>query len=354
MSKSYKQLSKYDRDEIEYFLNKWYSFRKIWRIIKRPWSTISREVKLNIQKLWVDKWKYIWGKAHHKYYVRKKYAKKDSLKIIKNMKLKEYIDNQLVVNHLSPEQISWLLLNKKIFTYVSKGSIYKYIRSVYGRKIEAELNLELVKRKKKSKKLLKVTSLENRIFIDQRPNYINEREYYWDWEWDFIVSWRGGKHALLVLYERKSKFILIRRVKTRSIEEVHEVLHNMIAHLLNFNSLTLDNDISFRRHEELAKLLNTNIYFCFPYRSWEKWWVEYANRLIRRFIPKWDDISLYTDDELNYIEVIINNMPRKWLQFKTPLEIMLENNQLKPWFIDYPNTDKYDYPCRKDYHLRFR
>ena len=354
MRKTYKQLTKYDRDEIEYFLEKWYSNRKIWKIMKRSWSTISREINNNIEKKWQNVWKYIWEKAQHKYYVRKKYAKRLSLKIIKNMKLKEYIDNQLVVNHLSPEQISWLLLNEKIFTYVSKTSIYKYIRSVYGRKIEEELNLGLIKRKKKSKKLVKVINLENRIFIDQRPNYINEREYYWDWEWDFIISWKDWKHSLLVLYERKSKFILVRRVKTRSIEEVHIVLHDMVCHLLNFNSLTLDNDISFQKHEELAKILKTNIYFCFPYHSWEKGWVEYANRLIRRFIPKWDDISLYTDDELNYIEVIINNIPRKWLWFKTPLEIMIENNQFKPWFFDYPNTQKNNYPCWKDYHLRFR
>lgn len=357
--KRYVHLSRYERKEIEYFLNKKYSFRKIWEILWRPHTTISREIQRNRQRIWKWKWEkklweYIWVKAQQKYYVRKKYSKRESLKILKDMKLKEYIEHQLIKKHLSPEQVSGLLFDHKVLSYVSKNSIYKYIRSVYGRKIEAELNLELIKRKKKSKKLLKVTNLENRIFIDQRPNYINERLYYWDWEWDFIVSWKDGKHSLLVLYERKSKFILVRRVKTRSIEEVHNVLHTMISPILNFNSLTLDNDISFRKHEELAEILHSNIYFCFPYRSWEKWWVEYANRLIRRFIPKWDDISLYTDDELNYIEVTINNMPRKWHGYKTPLEVMNENNQFKPWFEQYPNTMKYEYPCWKDYHLRFR
>lgn len=133
-----------------------------------------------------------------------------------------------------------------------------------------------------------------------------------------------------MLYERKSRFILIRRLKTRSIEEVHHLLETMILHLLNFNSLTLDNDIAFRRHEELAELLNTDIYFCFPYRSWEKGGVENANRMIRRYIPKGADISQYSDDEIREIEVRLNNMPRQILGFQTALECMLENNQFKP------------------------
>lgn len=337
--KRYKHLERWERKEIQYYLKKWYSIRKIGGILERSHSSVSREINRNKLTKWDYEWKYIWVKAQHKYYVRKKYAKCKSLKIIQNMKLKAYIDNQLK-RWLSPNEISWQILREDILTPVSKNSIYKYIHSPYGRKIEAELNMEYKKKKLKSQKATKVTQLENRIFIDQRPNYIDDREFYGDWEWDFIVSWKGWKHALLVLYERKSRFILVRRIKTRSIEEVHTLLSTMILHLLNFNSLTLDNDIAFRRHEELAKLLNTNVYFCFPYRSWEKWWVEYSNRLIRRFIPKWDDISLYTDTEIQEIEVRLNNTPREILQFQTPLEVMLENNQFKPGFLEYPNTNR--------------
>jgi len=331
-----KYLVSCERKEIEYYLNKWYSFRKIWRILKRPHTTISREIERNSIKNWNDEWKYIWVKAQHKYYVRKKYAKKSSLKIIKNMKLKSYIDKQLK-KWLSPNEISGLLIREDILEPISKNSIYKYIRSPYWREIEYELNLEYKKRKTKSQ-ANKVIKLKNRIFIDQRPNYINKREYYWDWEWDFIVSWKWWKHSLLVLHERKSRFVLIRKLKTRSIEEVHTLLETMILHLLNFNSLTLDNDIAFRRHEELSKKLNTDIYFCFPYHSWEKWGVEYSNRLIRQFIPKWADISKYSDDEIRKIEVLLNNRPRQILWFQTPLECMIENNQFKPWFLEYPNT----------------
>ena len=331
-----KYLNSWERKELEYYINKWYSFRKIWEILHRSHTTISREYRRNIMKWWVDEWKYIWKKAQHKYYVRKKYAKQDSMKIIQDMKLKEFVDHQLK-KWLSPNEISWIIIREDILTHISKSSIYKYIHSPYGRKLEYLLNLEYKKRKTKAQPN-KVIKLEDRIFIDQRPHYIDKREVYGDWEWDFIVSWKWGKHSLLVLHERKSRFMLVRRLKTRSIEEVHNLLESMILHLLNFNSLTLDNDIAFRRHKELWELLNTDIYFCFPYHSWEKGWVEYANRLIRRFIPKWSDISQYSDDEIQSIEVCLNNTPREILWFQSPLECMLENNQFKPGFLEYPNT----------------
>jgi IS30 family transposase len=44
----------------------------------------------------------------------------------------------------------------------------------------------------------------------------------------------------------------------------------MLQPIQNLNSLTLDNDIAFKRHTELAKLIGAPIYFCHPYHSWEK------------------------------------------------------------------------------------
>ena len=95
------------------------------------------------------------------------------------------------------------------------------------------------------------------------------------------------------------------------------------------NTLTLDNDIVFRKHRQLSRLLGAPIYFCHPYHSWEKGGVENSNKLIRQYIPKRSDISQYSDEYIRMVRDKLNNRPRKCLKYKTPLEIMKENHQMR-------------------------
>jgi IS30 family transposase len=89
-------------------------------------------------------------------------------------------------------------------------------------------------------------------------------------------------------------------------------------------SLTLDNGIENRQHEEIG----IPIYFCDPYSSWQKGGVENANKMIRRFIPKGSDISNYSDKEIAEIVRILNNKPRESLDYKTPYEVMIKHGLL--------------------------
>ena len=99
----------------------------------------------------------------------------------------------------------------------------------------------------------------------------------------------------------------------------------MKRRLRKMESLTLDNGIENRDHEKIG----TTTYFCDPYSSWQKGGVENSNKLIRRYIPKGANIDGYSDKYIQKIINIINNKPRKILNYKTPREIMIENNQLK-------------------------
>ena len=51
-------------------------------------------------------------------------------------------------------------------------------------------------------------------------------------------------------------------------------------------TITTDNDILLQKHKELEKLLGVKIYFCHPYRLWEKGTIENTNGAIRKYIPK--------------------------------------------------------------------
>ena len=316
--KLYKQIDKAERLEIDILLERGYSDAEIARVLGRDRSTIYRERKRNSVKA-----AYIPRKAQHKAYVRRKYAKYQAMCIVKDVKLREYIETKLLVDEWSPEQIAGRLALEANLAKVSAPTIYKYIRSPYGRQLEYELDLVKKKRRKsKAKRQRKVSALENRIFIDQRPKAASTRSQFGHWEADFIVSGKQyGSASLLVLHERVSRYTLIAKLTARTVSEVENAFIEALPFIGNFESLTLDNDIALQKHTRLSKLIQAPIYFCKPYHSWEKGGVENANRLIRRDIPKGCDIARFTNQDIWNIQHKLNNKPRKVLGYKTAKEV---------------------------------
>lgn len=318
---NYKHIGKIERMEIGILLRKGYRVSDIANEISRHPSTVYRELKRNSVA-----GSYQSAKADHKAYVRRRESKYQAMSIIKDMKLREFIETKLLIDDWSPEQIAGRLAQGIGFEPVSSPTIYKYIRSVYGRQLEYELDLAKQKRKKKHQK--KVTQFEGRVFIDKRPEAANDRSQYGHWEGDFIVSGKGyGNVSLLVLHERVSRYTLIARIDARTVKNVEDVLLECLPILGPIKSLTLDNDIAFRKHMELSELINAPVFFCQPYHSWEKGGIENANRLIRRYVPKGCDISQYTQREIWDIQHLINGKPRKILNYKTAREVYLTNRQ---------------------------
>lgn len=183
--------------------------------------------------------------------------------------------------------------------------------------------------KKYKGKNRKTAQLKDRIFIDIRPRIINKRQRFGDWEGDFIVSGKNGKGALLVLRERKARYTIIQKIESRNTDIINEYIYQLTGGLVCFNSLTIDNDISFKKHKQLSELLGCPVYFCHAYHSWEKGGIENENKLIRQYVPKRSDISQYTDEYIQEIQDKLNNRPRKCLKFKTSLEVMMGNKQFK-------------------------
>ena len=87
-------------------------------------------------------------------------------------------------------------------------------------------------------------------------------------------------------------------------------------------SITYDNGSENVLHEKVNQVLETNSYFCHPYHSWEKGTVENTNGLIRRFFPKKTDFNEVPDENIQSVEHLLNNRPRKCLNYLTPLEVI--------------------------------
>lgn len=280
----------------------------------RSVSTISDEIKRNS----VNK-KYDSHKANHKAYVRRHNASFRGKSIVRNADLRSFVEENLLDGQ-SPGGISGRLKHQeKSLPYVSKDTIYAYLRSPYGKIIGLKL-----KKKKRFKKRLKVTQLKDRVFIEKRPKIIEKRGRIGDLEGDFIVSGRDGKGALLTTEDRKGRHSFLEPVYDVSVDNVHKAFLKIKKRFPEMKSLTLDNDILFKMHKTLEILLGVKIYFCHPYHSWEKGSIENVNGYIRRYIPKGSDISQIDEEHIRLIEEKCNRRFMKCLNYKTPEEVLKE------------------------------
>lgn len=259
-------------------------------------------------------------KAKQKAYVRRYYAKYQGKKIVKDNNLRIFIDKELLLDQ-SPEGISGRLKNKleKGLPYVSKESIYRYLKSIHGRSIEAQL-----RKKKKKRTNKRVTgTLDGRTFIDKRPSSVNRRMRIGDAEFDFIVSGKGGKGILLVVVDRKLRVTFIEPIYIVTIKAVHATALKIKRRYAEWRTGTTDNDLLFARHRELEIELMIKIFFCHAYHSWEKGTVENTNGEIRKYFPKGSDVSLKTTSFFKDIEMKLNDRFMKCLKYRTPKEVLL-------------------------------
>jgi IS30 family transposase len=239
-------------------------------------------------------------------------------------RLREFVDGALSDGQ-SPEAISGRLkYQEKHLSYVSKDTIYRYLKSPYGKLIGIKW-----KKRIKPKRSKKVSKLKDRVFIDQRPKIIEKRGRVGDLEADFIVSGKSGKGILLTAVCRKLRTTFLELISDVSIDEVHRAFIRIKQRLPEMRTLTLDNDILFKMHKALEKLLAVKIYFCHPYHSWEKGSIENVNKEIRKFIPKGSNLSNYDKEFIQLIENHLNQRFMKCLEYKTPQEILNEYRKNK-------------------------
>lgn len=328
MGKGYKHITQLERDRIQALLDNNHSQKDIAKILKRNKGTISREIKRNRRKKHrlgnIIYGKYESTVANHKAYCKRYYAKYQGMNIEKNKLLKKYIVKRLK-EHQNPDEISGRMKKDKELFYASKTAIYDWLYSAYGQRYCKYLYSQKYDRKRRKQKKIKKVLIKYRTGIELRPQIINSNEEYGHCEADTIVSGKktGSKTALAVTYQRKAKYVSIRKISSLKPMLFNRALLDIKKEQL-ISSSTLDNGIENQWHYKL----DIPIYFCDPYSSWQKGGVENVNKMIRRYIPKGSNISQYSNKYVRMIEDIINNKPRKSLNYKTPKEVMIENNLL--------------------------
>ena len=66
------------------------------------------------------------------------------------------------------------------------------------------------------------------------------------------------------------------------------------------------------------------VYVAHPRSPWERGTNENTNRLIRQFFPKSTDFTKVSRKEIKRVQHLLNDRPRKTLNWRTPYEAMQE------------------------------
>ena len=252
-----------------------------------------------------------------------------------NRKLNEpmisVIKDKLTTEQWSPEQIVGYCNDEKI-NMVSHERIYQFIYQDKSEGGKLYMHLRVASkayRKRYGKKGGKRQIIKNKVSIEDRPDIINNRMRFGDWEIDTIVG-KDNRGAIVTIVERKSGFILIKKLNGKNAKELAKaVILIMLPFKFLVHSITADNGTEFAEHEHIARKLEAEFYFAHPYSSWERGLSEYSNRLVRQYIPKKTNFDEINKHYINEIQAKLNRRPRKKVNFKTPGMVFLSRFESK-------------------------
>lgn len=183
------------------------------------------------------------------------------------------------------------------------------------------------------------TKVAGGLSISKRPKEVLKRQEFGHWEGDLIVSRKGSLGAILTLVERKTRFVLARKLpdKTqgsviRALDSLERDLGGLFAKI--FHTLTFDNGSEFLDAESMKRSCIDlrdpggtrigEVYYAHPFCSGERGSNENANRMIRRKFPKGTDFANVSDEELRAHIDWINSYPRLLLKGRSSIQAFSE------------------------------
>lgn len=232
----------------------------------------------------------------------------------------------------SPEQIAHRLKKeypRDTTMHISSETIYEYIyvraRGTLREDLIASLRKPQRHRGQRRRRALLQGTLPNLLSIDERPAGVLTRRIPGHWESDLIVG-KEHKSALISLVERKFRYTILIRITSLDAEtfatKVSEVLNGLPKKLRR--TMTHDNGKEIAKAFDIETKTGIRVYVAHPRSPWERGTNENTNGLIREFFPKGTDFRTVTDDEVMYVQELLNSRPRKTLDWATPSEVLLE------------------------------
>ena len=321
--KKYERLTFSERVKIESYLKIGKSQIEIAQLIDRPKCTISREIKRNTGSVYKAEI------ADFLYKLKSKNKHKGNK--IQGYPLLEYYIFLRLKQGWSPEQIANRLKKTKSNNkqmQVSHETIYSYIYLKTKGALRKELISYLRQEKsvrKRPEKRSKEPKILDRISIDERPAEVADRIIPGHWESDLIIG-KDNKSCIGTIIERTTRYVIIVKLKDKSTRTVRNAFAQELKELPGYmrKTLTHDNGTEMASHKLFTKDTQMKVYFAHPYSPWERGTNENTNMLIRDFFPKGTDFNTIPSGKIKHVQELLNNRPRKTLDWSTPNEMFNE------------------------------
>ena len=322
MGKQYKQLSLKEREQLHLLIWDGLSIRRIARVMGRSPSTISREIERNTPPLVRRYTPHLAQETYHKRKVesRQRPRLKDPLIVTYLMeKLKLDWSPELIAGAWSKTHPKMPISHEAIYQYIytltnpgEKNDLRKYLRRKHKRRRRKYIPFKTAK-----------TTIPERIGIEMRPVIVETRKQYGHWEGDSVESKREQSTCLRTLVERKSRLLRIKKIGRKTKELASQATIELLGQYPKSlrRTLTQDNGTENAGHKIVTKTIGTKCYFAHPYCSSERGTNEQTNGLIRYYFPKGTDFATIPETEIKRVEYLLNNRPRKVLNYCTPQEV---------------------------------
>jgi IS30 family transposase len=307
---SYKHFTIEERTKIQESLNKGKKQIEIAKELGRNRSSVSREIKRNSNK----DGSYNYWRATVLYICRRKLCvRKLRLKCVK---VRTFVSEGLS-KYWSPEIITARYKKENPGEKLSHSTLYRAIKNKELPEVTPKTHL---RRRGKRKNAHNSQTIKPLHTIHDRPSVVEIRERTGDLEGDTVY---GGiaKGCLVTLVDRCSRMLYASRSASRDSNLIVEAFGKALGET-KVESITLDNGSEFAKFAEIQKNHHTTVYFADPHSPWQRGSNENINGLIRFFFPKGTNFLDVSHDELDIIVSLINNRPRKCLDWLSPLEFL--------------------------------
>jgi len=310
-----------EREEISRGVVAGSSIRSIAASLGRAPSSISREIRRN-----GGPGGYRASRADEAAWARA--CRPKVCRLGRNRALAQLVSSKLCLEW-SPEQIAgWL---KRSYPndeahQVSHETIYRslFIQARGALKKELMAHLRRTRGMRRSRHHTQKTGIHGQIVdavsIRERPASAEDRALPGHWEGDLLFGSKNSQIATLV--ERQSRYLMLAKVEGKDTETVVNALikhAQKLPHEL-YQSLTWDRGKEMADHQRFTLATDIKVYFCDPQSPWQRGSNENTNGLVRQYLPKGIDLSVYSQSKLNAIARRLNERPRKTFNYETPAE----------------------------------
>ena len=306
-----------------------HSLRSIGRLMGRPASTISREIRRNSS----PSGRYRPHQAQQHAMARRPRPRPSRL--ARDAVLRECVETKLL-RRWSPEQIArslpamfpgqparWLCA-ETIYQAVYRPDLGGLRRSLPG----LVLRHRHRQRKRRRHPLARRPGrnhVPTMTSIDQRPASVLDRHEDGHWEGDLVMG-SGNASAVVTLVERSSRFTFVghlppgRKDSATVCDVVAGFLASLPPHLRR--TLTWDQGNEMAQHATIAaRVPGLAIYVCDAHAPWQRPTNENTNGLLRDYLPKGTNLAVFDPVAITEIQHQLNERPRRSLDWQSPQQL---------------------------------